>query len=95
MKKLFALVLLSVLALSGQAFAQKTYVNGIDPNYPPFAYIDEKTGEPAGFDVDSLNWIAKTMGITITHKPMAWDGIIPDRLRHEHHGRAQSPGQLL
>ena len=76
MKKLFALVLLSVLALSGQAFAQKTYVNGIDPNYPPFAYIDEKTGEPAGFDVDSLNWIAKTMGITITHKPMAWDGII-------------------
>lgn len=42
MKKLFALVLLSVLALSGQAFAQKTYVNGIDPNYPPFAYIDEK-----------------------------------------------------
>ena len=77
MKKLFALVLLSVLALSGQAFAQKTYVNGIDPNYPPFAYIDEKTGEPAGFDVDSLNWIAKTMGITITHKPMAWDGIIP------------------
>ena len=77
MKKLFALVLLSVLAFSGQAFAQKTYVNGIDPNYPPFAYIDEKTGEPAGFDVDSLNWIAKTMGITITHKPMAWDGIIP------------------
>lgn len=44
MKKLFALVLLSVLALSGQAFAQKTYVNGIDPNYPPFAYIDEKNG---------------------------------------------------
>ena len=39
--------------------------------------MDEKTGQAAGFDVDSLNWIAKTMGVEITHKPMAWDGIIP------------------
>lgn len=55
----------------------KTYVNGIDPNYPPFAYVDEKTGEPAGFDVDSLNWIAKNQGFEIKHQPMNWDGIIP------------------
>lgn len=57
--------------------AEKTWINGIDPNYPPFAYVDNKTGKPAGFDVDSLNWIAKTMGFKIEHKPMAWDGIIP------------------
>ncbi len=77
MKKLLALTLLCLLALSASAFAQKSYINGIDPNYPPFAYLDEKTGQPAGFDVDALNWIAKKMGITIEHKPMAWDGIIP------------------
>ena len=45
------------------AFAKKTYVNGIDPNYPPFAYVDEKIGQPAGFDVDSMTWIAKHMGL--------------------------------
>ncbi len=77
MKKLLAIALLAVFALSTQAFAKKTYVNGIDPNYPPFAYVDEKTGQPAGFDVDSMNWIAKTMGFAVEHKPMAWDGIIP------------------
>ena len=52
---------LMTLTLAGTAFAA-AYVNGIDANYPPFAYMDEKTGQPAGFDVDSLNWIAKNMG---------------------------------
>lgn len=79
MKKfaLLAIMAVAMFAASSSFAAQKTYVNGIDPNYPPFAYVDEKTGEPAGFDVDSMNWIAKAMGFTIVHKPMAWDGIIP------------------
>ncbi|MCR5814402.1 MAG: ABC transporter substrate-binding protein [Desulfovibrio sp.] len=63
-------------ALPAQSQA-KSYINGIDPNYPPFAYVDEKTGQPAGFDVDAMNWIAQKMGFTVSHKPMAWDGIIP------------------
>ena len=80
MKKLLVLALLGLLLCASPALAQKTYINGIDPNYPPFAYVDEKTGQPAGFDVDSLNWIAKKLNITIEHKPMAWDGIIPSLL---------------
>ena len=71
------LALLFVLTFAMPALAKDSYVNGIDPNYPPFAYVDEKTGQPAGFDVDSMNWIAKTMGFEVTHKPMQWDGIIP------------------
>lgn len=75
MKKwLLFLVCMLLLPLGVHA---KTYINGIDPNYPPFAYVDEKTGQPAGFDIDSMNWIAKKMGFTVSHKPMAWDGIIP------------------
>lgn len=84
MKKIFLTALLAMFVAS---FAGKTlaasYVNGIDPNYPPFAYIDEKTGQPAGFDVDSLNWIAKNMGFEVSHKPMAWDGIIPALLARQ------------
>jgi len=43
-------VLLFVLAFAAPAFA-KSYINGIDANYPPFAYVDENSGKPAGFDV--------------------------------------------
>ena len=76
MKKLFVCTLLLGLLAAVPAFA-KTYVNGIDANYPPFGYIDEKTGKPAGFDVDSISWIAKTMGFKVEHKAVAWDGIVP------------------
>ena len=82
MKKLFTFALLGCL-LAAMPVSAKNYVNGIDPNYPPFAYVDEKTGQPAGFDVDSMTWIAKTMGFTVTHKPIAWDGIIPALLAQQ------------
>ena len=61
------------MAVSAQA---KTFINGIDANYPPFAYVGED-GKPAGFDVESMDWIAKTMGFEVKHQPMDWDGIIP------------------
>ncbi len=73
-----AAAVLVTLAFAGASSAA-AYINGIDANYPPFAYVD-KTGKPAGFDVDSMNWIAKKMGFTVTHKPMDWNGIIPDLL---------------
>ena len=66
-------------ALSATGALAAGYVNGIDANYPPFAYID-KSGKPAGFDVEAMDWVAKTMGFTVTHKPMDWNGIIPDLL---------------
>lgn len=68
-------VLVSI-AFGGQALAADKYINGIDPNYPPFAFVDEK-GTPSGFDVDAMNWIANKMGFTVEHRPMEWDGIIP------------------
>jgi polar amino acid transport system substrate-binding protein len=76
MKKLLFLTLMVILSTALPAMAQK-YINGIDPNYPPFAYVDEKTGRATGFDVDSMDWIAKNMGFEVEHKPMAWDAIIP------------------
>lgn len=81
MKRFFRTVCLGLLTLAfvGSAFAAdsgKSYINGIDANYPPFGFVNEQ-GVPSGFDVDSMNWIAKKMGFTITHRPMDWDGIIP------------------
>ena len=77
MKRLLSCFAVLALALCVSATAQaKSYVNGIDANYPPFAYVSED-GTPAGFDVDAMNWIAQKMGFEITHQPMDWDGIIP------------------
>jgi polar amino acid transport system substrate-binding protein len=71
------LVLSFLMAVVGSGFAQeKVIVNGIDANFPPFAYVD-KNGNPDGFDVKSVDWIAKEMGFKVKHQPMDWDGIIP------------------
>lgn len=79
MSKRIAFVLACIAALGlmcGAAYAEKSYTNGIDFGFPPFGYVD-KQGEPAGFDVEAVNWIAKEMGFEIKHQPMDWDGIIP------------------
>ncbi len=75
--KRFSALAVTLLLVALAPFAQaKTYVNGIDANYPPFSYIDEQ-GNPAGFDIESMNWIAKKMGFEVQHTPINWDGIIP------------------
>lgn len=77
------LTMVAVLALfafsSTGAFAGEKIINGIDANFPPFAYID-KAGNPSGFDVESIEWIAKEMGFEVEHKPIDWDGIITSLL---------------
>jgi len=55
---------------------KKVYVVGIDGDYFPYTFID-KNGTPAGFDVESIQWIAQDQGFDVTIQPMAWDGIIP------------------
>ncbi|MEA1963755.1 MAG: basic amino acid ABC transporter substrate-binding protein [Candidatus Aerophobetes bacterium] len=82
-KKLMLVLALSVAALmlifGGStlwAQGEKVYIDGIDPDFPPFSYIDEE-GNPAGFDVEAVKWIAKEMGFEVKVQPTAWDAIIP------------------
>ena len=73
--------LLISLALGSTVLAneEKTYIVGIDGDYYPISFID-KDGSPAGFDVESIQWIANEMGFKVQVVPMAWDGIIPSLL---------------
>jgi polar amino acid transport system substrate-binding protein len=74
------LLLVIVLMLCGTpALAADKLINGIDANFPPFAFIDT-TGAPSGFDVEAMNWIAKDMGVEVSHQPIEWDGIITSLL---------------
>jgi len=52
------------------------YVDGIDAAFPPFSYID-KNGNPTGFDVEVIKWIANEMGFDVKIVPVDWDAIIP------------------
>ncbi len=75
-----AMAMALCLAFAGTALAaQKTYINGIDANYPPHAYVG-KSGQPEGFDVEAMDWIAKKMGFTVKHVPMDWDTIVASLL---------------
>ncbi len=77
LKRLLVLAAL-IMALSVPAGAQekdKVYINGIDANFPPFAYVGPD-GKPTGFDVEAMDWIAKEMGFQVKHQPMEWSGIV-------------------
>ena len=75
MRKLLVFTLCALFLCAGQALAAGKIVNGIDANFPPFAFID-KTGKPSGFDVDAMDWIAKDMGMEVSHVAIEWDGIV-------------------
>ncbi len=78
---LVAAVVLSLFAagcMGGETPApsdRPLYIVGIDGDYKPFSYI-EADGSAAGFDVESIQWIAEEMGFDVKIQPMAWDGII-------------------
>ncbi len=55
---------------------KKTYIVGIDGEYPPYSFID-KNGTPQGFDVEAIQWIGNELGFNVKIQPLAWDGIIP------------------
>lgn len=83
MKKRFITGILIFILLSSVFFtgctttkAPKTYIVGIDGEYPPYSYIDPN-GTAVGFDVESMRWIAEKKGFNVEFKPTAWDGIIP------------------
>lgn len=80
-KRLFIVFALTITALISFGLtpgvaADKVYINGFDAAYPPFSFVD-KNGKPSGFDIDSINWIAKEMGFKVKHRPTDWAAIVP------------------
>jgi polar amino acid transport system substrate-binding protein len=71
---LLAISLVSFLAVPLHA-SEKVFVNGIDANFPPFAFLD-KDKNPDGFDVKAIEWIAKEMGFIVRHEPTEWDSVL-------------------
>ena len=68
-----------MLAGVGAAGQSKVYVDGIDAAFPPFSFIDA-SGQPSGFDVEVVQWIAAELGFEVEIVPVEWDAISPTLL---------------
>jgi len=80
MKKLLILTLLvmvSFLVFTGCKKTPKTLKVGTSADYPPFEYVDEKTGDFIGFDMDLIRLIGKKAGYEVEIVNMDFDSIIP------------------
>ncbi len=57
-----------------------TIIYGFDAAYPPFTQV-LPNGSVVGFDVDVINWIAKTYGWKVVYKPWDWSTIVDALIR--------------
>jgi len=81
--RLIAVAFTSLGLFAGSAAAAtQVYVDGIDAAFPPFSFIDQ-TGQPSGFDVEVVQWIAQELGFEVVIVPVDWDAIIPTLLTGE------------
>lgn len=56
---------------------KKSIKVGTSADYPPFEYVDEKTGDFIGFDMDLIRLIGKKAGYEVEIVNMDFDSIIP------------------
>ncbi len=81
MKKIFALCMMLVLAVtalagcgsnSAQKEESKKIVVGLDDSFPPMGFKDEKN-EIVGFDIDLAKEVAKRLGREVEFKAIDWN----------------------
>jgi polar amino acid transport system substrate-binding protein len=94
MKRLVSLFIVAALAaVSAKAvLAADTLVEvkkkgvlvaGVKDSLPPFGYIDEKTRQIIGYDIDFVNAIAKKLGVKVELKPVTSASRMP-QLQESH-----------
>lgn len=84
-QRILNLLLLLTLALSASAdnlgySKYKPLLFGIDKDYAPMEYIDDK-GIPRGFDVEFTRRLMKRLDIPFTYSPNTWSNIAEDVLQ--------------
>lgn len=57
--------------------ADDTVIVGTEPTFAPFGFVDSKTNEIVGFDIDLIKAIGKEENLKIKIEPMQFDGLIP------------------
>src|SRR5690554_330313 len=86
MKKLSSLLVLLVLvfSVSSMALAQDVLRVATEAGFMPLEFVDEKTGELLGFDMDLIRAIGETLGMEVKIDNIIWDGLIPALLNNNY-----------
>ena len=50
-----------------------TFTVGFDQDFPPMGFLDSKTGEYTGFDLELAKEVADRLGLEFVPQPIAWD----------------------
>ena len=79
LKSMFLLAVLGIFVFASTSRAGQVLVNGMAPDFPPFAYLD-KDNRPVGFDVEVLTQIGKDLGLSVEHKIIGYRRLIPELL---------------
>lgn len=59
--------------------AETGFINvGIERDHPPMEYVDPKSGELVGFDVDLINAIAQELGVKLKYVHSRFEGLTPN-----------------
>jgi len=76
MKKILALVLVCMFALTGMAMAE-TLKMGTNAAFPPYEFYDDETGAIVGIDAEVAAAIAEKLGMELEIEDMDFDALIP------------------
>ena len=76
MKKLIALTLVMLMALTGLACAE-TLKMGTNAAFPPYEFYSDETGEIVGIDAEVAAAIAAKLGMELEIEDMDFDSLIP------------------
>jgi len=72
MQRFISIALITFIFSSIPAVADERIIRvGGDRAYPPFEFLDE-TGQPAGFNIDLVRAVARTMGLTLQIELSSW-----------------------
>lgn len=84
MNVLFVMALMGLLLFSagGQANANVLKV-ATEAGFMPFEFVDEKTNELAGFDMDLIRALGEEMNMQVQISNVAWDGLFPGLLNRQ------------
>ena len=76
MKKILALVLVCMFALTGMAMAE-TLKMGTNAAFPPYEFYSDETGEIIGIDAEVAALICEKLGCELEIVDMVFDALIP------------------
>ena len=86
MKKIIALVVVAMLALSAfAALAENgTLTLATNVNFPPYEFYDDETGEPTGIDIEIAKAICEKIGYKLEVVDIDFGAIIPALAAHSY-----------